>query len=175
VGVATEEHAFRAPQPLADSHDLSRFACGEPGLDNWLRRKARANQLAGGSRTFVITVEGVVVGFYSLATATLSHAEATGAFRRNMPEPIPMLLLGRLAVDTGFQGRGLGDALLRDALLRCFQVSAHVGARGVLVHALSDSARRFYVRWRFAASPVDPMTLMLRMSTMEDALGQLPE
>lgn len=176
MGIAPEEPPFQAPEPLAEVHDLSLFDSGEPSLDEWLRRKAYANQIAGGSRTFVTSMTGgAVVGFYSLAAATLSHADATGALRRNMPEPIPMLLLGRLAVDRRFQGRGLGDALVRDALLRCFQVSQHVGARGVLVHALSERARRFYESWRFTASPVNDMMLMLRMSSIEEAIGGPPE
>ncbi len=161
-----------APRPLSETHDLDDFNCGEPSLDEWLRRRARANQVSGASRTFVACAEGErVVGFYSLATATISHAEATGALRRNMPNPVPMILLARLAVDRSHQKMGLGEALLRDAQLRAEQVADHVGFRGLLVHAISDDARSFYVRWGFSPSAADPLLLMMRMTDIVATLS----
>jgi predicted N-acetyltransferase YhbS len=153
------------PRPLSEAHRFDDFRCGEPSLDEWLRRRALANQVSGASRTFVVCSDGErIVGFYSLATATVSHAQATGALRRNMPDPVPMIMLARLAVDQSHQRMGLGEALLRDAQLRALQVADHVGVRGLLVHALSDDARAFYERWGFSPSAADPLLLMMRMT-----------
>lgn len=154
-----------APRPLLETHQLDEFRCGEPSLDEWLRRRARANQVSGASRTFVVCADAErVLGFYSLATATISHAQATGALRRNMPDPVPMIILARLAVDQSHQKMGLGEALLRDAQLRALQVADHVGVRGLLVHAISGDARTFYERWGFSPSAADPLLLMMRMT-----------
>ena len=153
-----------APQPLAASHGLDGFACGEAVLDDWLRRRALANQLGGGSRTFVV-VDGLeqVRGYYALAAGAVSHRAATGAVRRNMPDPVPVLVLGRLAVDEPAQGLGLGVALLQDAVRRALTVAQHAGVRALLVHALHERARDFYLRHGFTPSPIDPLTLMLRL------------
>lgn len=154
-----------APRPLSETHQLDEFRCGEPSLDEWLCRRARANQVSGASRTFVVCADAErVVGFYSLATATISHAQATGALRRNMPDPVPMIILARLAVDQSHRKMGLGEALLRDAQLRALQVADHVGVRGLLVHAISGDARTFYERWGFSPSAADPLLLMMRMT-----------
>lgn len=154
-----------APRPLSETHRFDDFRCGEPSLDEWLRRRALANQVSGASRTFVVCSDGErIVGFYSLATSTVSHAQATGTLRRNMPDPVPMIMLARLAVDQSHQKMGLGEALLRDAQLRALQVADHVGVRGLLVHAVSDDARSFYVRWGFSPSAADPLLLMMRMT-----------
>lgn len=161
-----------APQPLSEKHDLAAFSCGEASLDDWLRRRARANHVSGASRTFVVCAGGEhVVGFYSLATATISHAEATGPLRRNMPDPVPMILLARLAVDQAHQKSGLGEALLRDAMLRAEQVAEHVGFRGVLIHAVSARAHVFYERWGFSPSAADPLLLMMRMTDIVATLS----
>jgi predicted N-acetyltransferase YhbS len=154
-----------APHPLSDQHDLSQFDCKESSLNDWLRRRARANQVTGASRTFVVC-EGLalVVGYYCLSACTASHEQATSSLRRNMPNPIPMMLIGRLAVDRSWAGRGLGGALLKDAVLRTAQIAEQAGVRGLLVHAISDNAKRFYAKWGFAESATDPMTLMIRLS-----------
>ncbi|HUP91748.1 MAG TPA: GNAT family N-acetyltransferase [Solimonas sp.] len=153
-----------APQPLLDRHNCADFDCGERSLDDWLRRRALANQASGASRTFVV-VDGQqrVMGYYALAVGAISHHEATGAIRRNMPEQIPVMVLGRLAADRRVQGQKLGGVLLQDAVLRALRVSESAGVRAVLVHALNDGAKRFYEHYGFAASPVHPMTLMLRL------------
>ena len=114
--------------------------------------------------------EGRVVGYYALATGAVAHAMATGRVRRNMPEPIPVMVIARLAVDLAYQGTGLGSALLRDALLRTLVVSEAVGIRAVLLHAMSDEAKRFYLHHGFAESPVDPMTMMVLLADVEKAV-----
>lgn len=153
------------PEPLSATHTLTGFTCGEPSLDDWLLRRALANQLSGASRTFVIVAEdGRVAGYYALAAGGVSHHQATGGVRRNMPDPIPVLVLGRLAVDRNAQGRKFGAALLQDAVMRASGVALNAGVRALLVHALNDRARAFYLHYGFQTSPMDPMTLMLRLT-----------
>lgn len=151
-----------APAPLTDSHQIADFDCGERSLDEWLRRRALANQTSGASRTFVVTdATGTVMGYYALAAGAVSHESATRGIRRNMPDPVPVLVLGRLAVDRKAQGMHLGAALLQDAVKRALAVSADAGVRALLVHALNENARRFYAHYGFQASAIHPMTLML--------------
>ncbi len=157
-----------APEPLADRHDFSAFASGEPTLDDWLRRRARANQVGGASRTYVLAQQDRVIGYFTLASGAISIAEAPSRARRNMPDPIPMAVLGRLAIDQAWQGRGLGRLLLRDAILRTSQAAAIIGLRGLLVHALSPAAKRFYENNGFRESPSRPMTLVV---TLQDAIA----
>lgn len=156
-----------APHPLSAQHDCSAFDCGEPSLNDWLRRKALANQASGASRTFVITGTGAdadrVVGYYALAAGAVSHAATSSAIRRNMPDPIPVMVLGRLAIDCTCHGQGLGSALLKDAILRTFNVAENVGIRALLVHALHAKARAFYLHHGFTESPISATTLMLRL------------
>lgn len=152
------------PEPLAASHTVEGFACGESVLDEWLTRRALANQASGASRTFVVANhQGQVMGYYALATGAVALAEATGGVRRNMPNPIPVLVLGRLAVDHRAQGIKLGAALLKDAVNRTIAVSENAGVRALLVHALHERARDFYLKYGFGPSPTDSMTLMLRL------------
>jgi len=157
---------FSAPAPLADHHDLAPFNSGVAVLDDWLKRRARANQVSGTSRSFVISTDNVVVGYYALASGAVNAAAAPGRFRRNMPEPIPVAVLGRLAVDQGYQGRGIGRALFRDAALRVMQAAEVIGIRGMLVHAISDAAKAFYLALGFSASPIEPMTLMVTLAEL---------
>ncbi|MFZ5562352.1 MAG: GNAT family N-acetyltransferase [Pseudomonadota bacterium] len=154
-----------APQPLAALPILDGFPGGEPVLDDWLKRRAIANQASGASRTFVVVDnDGRVAGYYALAAGAVSHEMATGSVRRNMPGPIPVLVLGRLAVDQRAQGIRLGAALLQDAVRRAAAVAENAGVRALLVHALSDRARQFYLHYGFQPSPLNPLTLMLRLS-----------
>ncbi|MFZ5483839.1 MAG: GNAT family N-acetyltransferase [Pseudomonadota bacterium] len=155
---------LNAPAPLSDSHLLDGLACGVASLDDWLKRRARANQATGASRTYVVADDtGQVMGYYCLASGALAMSEAPASLRRNMPNPIPMALLGRLAVDTTMQGQGLGVAMLRDAVERTQAASGILGIRGVLVHALSAEAKAFYERYGFVASPVRPMMLVMSL------------
>lgn len=160
-----------APEPLADHHDVADFNCGVPSLDDWLRRRARANQSSGASRTFVVCEGDRVVGYYALAAGGVAVAAAPGRFRRNMPDPIPAIVLGRLAVDASRQGQGLGRALFRDAVLRVSGAADTIGFRGILVHAVSERAKSFYVSLGFEPSPLEPMTLMLTLADLRAALA----
>lgn len=162
----------RAPQHLTSEHDVSEFDCGLPELDLWLKRRALQNESSRASRTFVITEGKRVVGYYALATGAVAQAIATGRVRRNMPEPIPVMVLARLAIDRRHQGSGLGSALLRDALLRTLAAAEVAGIRAVLLHAISEEAKRFYLHHGFAESPVEPMTMMVTLADIEKALGR---
>ncbi len=145
---------------------LGAFQSGVASLDDWLKRRARANQASGASRTFVVSNEHRVVAYYALASGAVSPTGATGRFKRNMPEPIPVAVLARLAVDQSFQGQGLGRALFRDGALRIIGAAETLGIRGVLVHAVSDDAKAFYLALGFDPSPLDPMTLMVTLADL---------
>ena len=159
------------PAHLEERHDCSSFDCGQPALDDWLRQQALKNEARGASRTYVVCVEQRVVGYYALATGAVARAAATGKVRRQMPEPIPVMIIGRLAVDVRHQGQGLGYGLLRDALLRTLQVAAQAGIRAVLLHAMTADAKTFYQRAGFPESPVDPLLLLITMDDVEKALA----
>jgi len=153
------------PTPLGSDHETGPFSCGEPTLDEWLKRRALTNQASGASRTFVVADNDLqVMGYYALAAGGVAHREATRSIRQNMPDPLPVMVLARLAVDHRAQGIKLGAALLQDALQRCLVVSQHTGVRALLVHALHERARQFYEHYGFMASPAHPMTLMLRIN-----------
>jgi GNAT superfamily N-acetyltransferase len=158
---------LRAPEKLSPEHDLAAFDCGETALDEWLRRRAAKNESIGASRTYVICAGKRVVGYYSLALGAATHDQVAGRVKRNMPDPIPVMILGRLAVDQAFQGKGIGTGLLKDAVLRTMQAANIAGIRALLVHAISDAAERFYEAYGFVASPVDPMTVMMTLVEAE--------
>jgi len=156
------------PQALDASHGLDDFHCGEPTLDDWLKRRALANQMSGASRTFVVTDrQGRVYGYHALAAGVVAHQAATSNVRRNMPDPVPVMVLARLAVDHRAQGIKLGAALLQDAVNRAVAVSQNAGVRALPVHALHDRAKQFYEHYGFQASPHHPMTLMLRLNAVK--------
>jgi GNAT superfamily N-acetyltransferase len=153
-----------APEPLAATHIQDGFECGEAVLDEWLKRRAMTNQLSGASRTFVVAdQDSRICGYYAMAAGAVSHRMATGAVRRNMPDPVPVMVLARLAVDRRAQGIKLGASLLQDAVKRAVVVSQNVGVRALLVHALHDRANQFYAHYGFQESPQHPMTLMLKL------------
>ena len=154
-----------APQPLVASHIISEFDCGETSLDDWLKRRALINQVSGASRTFVVAdQENRVCGYYALAAGAVAHQLANGAVRRNMPDPIPVLILARLAVDHRAQGIKLGAGLLQNAVNRAESVAQNAGVRALVVHALNEKARAFYEYYGFSISPIHPLTLMLRLN-----------
>jgi GNAT superfamily N-acetyltransferase len=165
--------SLRPPEPITDAHDLSQFDSGEPSLDDWLRRRALKNEAGGASRTYVVCVgaEKQVVGYYCLAAGAVAHADVAGRVRRNMPDPVPVMVIGRLAVDQGHRGQGIGTGLLRDAILRTIAAGEIAGIRAILVHAISQEARKFYEHSGFRASPIDPMTLMIPLTEARSALG----
>lgn len=156
--------ALVAPQALTSDHHCIDFSCGEPVLDEWLKRRARVNQVSGASRTFVVADrDRRVYGYYAMAAGAVSHQLATGDVRRNMPDPVPVMVLARLAVDTQAQGFKLGGSLLQDAVNRAVNVAQNTGVRALLVHALHERAKRFYEHYGFQSSPADPLVLMLRV------------
>lgn len=160
-----------APERLTDQHDLSNFRSQEPALDDWLRRRALRNEDSGACRTYVVCAGDRVVGFYCLATGAVAQSIATGRVRRNMPDPVPVVVLGRMAVDIDWQGRGIGRGLIKDAVIRTLQAGEVVGVRAILVHAKSERARRFYTeKCSLDPSPADPLTLMI---TLADAKAVL--
>jgi len=159
-----------APEPLASHHDLEPFASGVDSLDQWLRRRAAKNQATGASRTFVACEGQRVIAYYALAASAVTVDVASGRFRRNMPDPIPVVVLGRLAVDRSRHGEGLGRALVQDAARRVIQAADAIGVRGMIVHALSAEARAFYERTGFEPSPLDPMVLMVTLADLRACL-----
>lgn len=170
--VTAGEGPLRAPELLADDHLTDAFASGAPSLDAWLKRKARANQASGASRTYVLCRGQRVVGFYALAAGSVSHDLAPRKLKQNMPDPVPIIVLGRLAIDATEQGNGLGRALLRDAVLRITAAAHEVGIAAIVVHALNDRAKVFYLEAGFAETAVEPLTLFLRIKDVKALLGE---
>jgi predicted N-acetyltransferase YhbS len=162
--------ALSAPEPLAPHHAIDTFDSGIAALDDWLKHRARHNEAEGASRTFVVCSGQRVVGYYSLAAGAVLRNTATPKVRRNMPEPAPVVLLGRLAIDRAWQKKGLGADLLRDAVLRTLTAAELIGVRAILVHAISEEAKTFYEKHGFRASPVEPMTLMITIDEAQKAL-----
>lgn len=163
-----------APEPLSHAHDVNHFYSGEASLDHWLKTRALQNQNSGASRTFVINEYNQVIAYYSLSTGIIRNNQAVGRFRRNMPSEIPIILLGRLAVDQKVKGLGIGRGLIKDAGLRVIQAADIIGVRGLVVHALSEDAKRFYEHVGFASSPIEPMLLMITLADLKLAIGSHP-
>ncbi|MDP9147819.1 MAG: GNAT family N-acetyltransferase [Acidobacteriota bacterium] len=171
--MSIEDLQISAPEHLTTAHDLSSFDfCGVPELDDWLQKGALAKEETGASRTYVGCSGNRVAGYYALATGSVaqSQAQAPGRVRRNMPDPVPVMILGRLAVDRAWQGQSLGRSLLRDAVLRTLRVATIAGIRAILVQAISEDAKRFYERYGFRVWPIDPMTLIVTIADAEKAL-----
>lgn len=158
------------PAPLGDDHDLSRFSCGESILDDWLRGRAGKNEQIGASRTYVVCEEKKVAAYYSLAVGSLEHKYFPGPVKRNMPHPVPVMILARLVVDKRYAVKNIGTALLRDAVLRTLQVSHIAGLRALVVHALHAKAAAFYANRGFLVFPIEPLSLFLPLSRRVVAL-----
>jgi ribosomal protein S18 acetylase RimI-like enzyme len=156
---------YRRPERLARKHELDDFDCGEPALDEWLKRHARAADASESARVFVVTQDGAkVVAYYTLAAAQVEPRSATARAAKGQPSrPIPAVLLARLAVDRRHQSRGLGRSLLQDVMLRCVAAADEIGARVLLVHAKNERAKGWYERYGFEESPTDPLHVMLLM------------
>ena len=163
---------FLPPEPLAERHDFENFRCGEPSLDAWLIRRARANQVSGASRTYVVCVNQTVIAYYALASGVVTVESSPGRFRRNMPDPIPVAILARLAVDLSWHGRGIGRAMFRDAARRVANAADAIGIRGIVVHAISEEAKNFYLALGFDVSPREPMTLMATLADIRTAFSE---
>jgi predicted N-acetyltransferase YhbS len=155
VGIVTP------PKLLSAEDDLSLFDCGNSTLNEWLQKRALKNQGSGASRSFVICEGKKVVGYYAIASGSIERLNAPKSISRNMPEPIPVIILGRLAVDMNYQGQKLGAALFKDAILRTLSVSNNLGVRALLVHTISEQAQQFYLSYGFQKSPLYSMTLLL--------------
>ncbi|MBB5499049.1 GNAT family N-acetyltransferase [Paraburkholderia sp. MM5384-R2] len=154
-----------APQPLLAEHGVASFSCGRLELDDRLKRRALINRNCGASRVFVTTDDtGRVYGYYALAAGAVAHVDATGNLRRNMPDPIPVVVIGRLARDVNTKGIQLGAALLKDALNRASSIVKDLGVRAMLVHAIDAHAAAFYESCGFTPSPIHALTLMLRLA-----------
>jgi GNAT superfamily N-acetyltransferase len=173
--MSTPSDRLSPPEKLSPDHDLSQFQCGEPALDDWLRKRAFQNEESGASRTYVVCVGRRVVAYYALAAGAVAHVDAPGRVRRNMPDPVPVMVIGRLAIDQSIQGQGIGPALLRDAILRTLQAAEIAGIRAILVHAISERAKHFYEKWGFISSPVEPLTLMITVAETRKAVAEKSE
>jgi len=159
-----------APEALGPHHILTDFDCGHDTLTDWLKHRAIKNEASGASRTYVVCHQNHVIAYYTLATGAVQCLDAPGRIRRNMPNPIPVMVLGRLAVHLNWQKKGLGGDLLADAVKRTLQAADIAGIRAFVVHALSEEAKTFYEHFGFHPSPTDPLDLMI---TLKDAQAHL--
>ena len=168
--------AHSRPEPAAKEHRLDKFDCGEPALDEWLKRHARAAQASDSARVFVATLEDgeTVIGYYALAAAQVAPKDATARALKGQPQarPVSAVLLARLAVDQKHQGAGIGRSLLQDVLLRCVEAADAIGARVLLVHAKHDAAKCWYLQYGFEESPTDPLHLLMLTKDVRAFLDQ---
>lgn len=160
------------PEPLTPEHNIENFNCGKPELDNWLKKNALRSQDGGGARTFVVTSteSQEVVGFYCISAGSVEHKQLSGKYRRNMPDPIPVILLGRLAIDQQHARQGIGSGLMKDCYQRVLQVSDEIGIRALLVHALDNESRDYCVHLGFDRSPIQEHTLMVSVKAIKASL-----
>lgn len=165
---------YGPPRPIEQGDDLAGFDCGKPPLDQFLKQQALRNE-GKASRTYVVVAQtgedaGKVVAYYTLASGAVTHENAPGWAKRNMPDPLPAIVLGRLAVDRKHQGKGIGKHLLLQAMQRSLEAAAQVGVRVLIVHAVDDEAVSFYVPFGFRRFPTDSRTLFLPIETIAGAL-----
>lgn len=160
-----------APRPIEERDEIALFDSGVPILDDWLKRRALANQAGGASRTYVVCDDRRVVAYYALASGAVELANATSRVRRNMPDPVPIVVIGRLAIDQSWQGRGLGRAIVKDAFYRVSHAAEIIGIRGIIVHAISPEAKAFYLAAGFEPARLQPMTLMVTLADIRTLLS----
>ena len=152
------------PRRLVKSDNWADFSSGADELDDWFRRFAWQNQQANNAVTYVLAHHGLILGYYAIASGGIARAGVPAKFAERRPNPIPIILLARLAVDRSVQSRGLGRVLFRDAIERSVVLSRSVGAAALVIHARDDEARSFYLRHaELLDSPVDPLHLILPM------------
>jgi GNAT superfamily N-acetyltransferase len=159
--------AISGPEPLTAAHDLSGFSCGKLSLDRWLQTRALSNQEKGFTAVMVVHDGGQVVGYYGLAPTSIPRSIRTG----QPPDPVPCLLLGQLATDQRWAGKGIGSGLLKHALQRCVTASGLIGGRALIVNAVDDDAAAFWQRWGFLPSKDDPLTLFRSIADIASSLG----
>jgi len=167
--------AFDRPRPITPHDNVADFRCGEQSLDNWLNLRAIKNEGAGSSRTFV-SIEresGLIAGYYCLSASSICRDEAGAALGRNAPDPVPVLLIGRLAVDTRFERRGVGSSLLQDAIIKGIEASRLIGSRAFLVHALDDAAASFYLKFGFRSVPESTRVMFMLTKDAEATVSSL--
>ena len=164
MGLERDLGQLSPPEKLNSLHQIETFDSGNSQLDEWLKRRALKNESERASRTYVLCDRQAVIAYYCLANGAIAQTTTTGKVRRNMPDPIPVMVIGRLACDRNWQGCGIGRALLQDAILRTLQAAEIAGIRAILVHAISEDAKQFYQKCGFTVSPIDPMTLMVKVS-----------
>lgn len=165
--------AYSRPEPLRGEHSIEGFDCGEESLNTWLHRYSRHAEAANTARTFVTSSDGEkVVGFFSLTVGQVQPQDATVRLLKGQPadRPVPVVILARLAVDKGHQDKGLGRSLLQEAMLHFGTLSEHAGVRALVVHALDQGARSFYVRFGFEPSPTDELHLILLAKDLKQFL-----
>lgn len=170
MGVAGRSRSYSAPTPIAPDHRLDTFASTRPALDTWLKTHALDNEGVA-SRTYVVTLAqgreaNRVAAYYTLAYGSVGRTELPRKLRHGLPNPVPVMVLGRLAVDRGHERRGLGSGLLREALRRTLEASQVAGLRALLVHAIDDEAAAFYTQYGFQEFPAGGRTLFLPVETV---------
>jgi predicted N-acetyltransferase YhbS len=161
----------KAPQPLTATHQLDGFDCGNDTMNSWLKQRALGNQDDGATRTFVVCDDDDrVIGYYALAVGSCNRGDAPGNVSRGMPDPIPMMILARLAVDKQTQAKGLGRQMIADAVLRTVKVAEQAGVRGLMVSAIDATAAAYYEKLGFIRAKNSPDILMLRLKVARDVL-----
>jgi GNAT superfamily N-acetyltransferase len=161
----------RIIEKLRRDHPLEGFDCGQPDLNRWLIEYALQNQGSNAAQTYLGIVDGVVVGYYSLAAGQVEYADAPERLRKGLARhPVPIMLLARLAVHKDWQKKGVGRALLKDAVLRTVQAADLAGIRALAVHAKDDAARRYYLQFDFLPSPADPFHLFVLLKDIRKLL-----
>ena len=176
MGITGLESArpYSAPVPITAEHRIEGFDCGKPGLTDWLTTHALENE-GRSSRTYVVGANsgpraGDVVGYYTLATGGVRRSEMPRKIRHNLPNPAPVMILGRLAVDERYQKNGIGPAMLKEAMQRTLEISQSAGVRALVVHAIDDDAVTFYLKYEFVPFPADSRTMFLPIETLAAAL-----
>jgi predicted N-acetyltransferase YhbS len=167
--------SLSAPVPLAEHHELDEFNCSEPSLSDWLKARARDNSKSGASNVFVCCEGNKVLAYYSLSASSVLHTEVPGKVKRNMPTPIPVVLLGRLAVDASLEGKGVGQSLFKDAAHRINQAADQIGVAAIIVHPISDKARAFWLKRGFADCPGEKKMMVVTMKDIRAVIGTPPD
>lgn len=163
-----------APVPLTEHHELDSFNCSEPSLNDWLQKRARGNVASGGSNVFVCCDGNKVLAYYATSASSVLHSDVPKKLTRNMPNPIPVVLLGRLAVDASLEGKGVGRSLFKDAAQRVNAAADHIGVVAIVVHPISDQARHFWLKQGFVDCPGEQRMMIATMKDIRAVIGAPP-